>query len=199
MNPFLKKLPYWILVVAAFALLAVSGCKDNPADPGEDNEQELITSVTLNLTELDAAGNPTATIVSVNFKDPDGPGGTAPTIGTLTLKAGKNYKGTIKLLDETKNPAEDIAAEIKREADAHQFFYTPKDGIVGRVTVTITDRDSRNLPLGLEYNLAVTAGAAASGKLNVVLSHYQPASKKNGTTRSDESDVDIDFPVNITN
>jgi hypothetical protein len=199
MNPFSKKLSYWILIAAAVALLAISGCKDNPADPGDDNEQELITSVTLNLTELDAAGNPTATIVSVNFKDPDGAGGVAPTIGTLTLKAGKNYKGTIALLDESKNPAEDITAEVKQEADAHQFFYTPKEGIAGRVTVTITDKDSRNLPLGLQYNVAVTAGAAVSGKLNVVLSHYEPASQKNGTTRSDESDIDIDFPVNITN
>lgn len=199
MNPFLKKSPFWILILIAFALVAITGCEDNPADPDDDNEQELITSVTLNLTELDAAGNPTATTASVNFKDPDGTGGVAPTIGTLTLKAGKNYKGTIALLDESKNPAASISDEVKDEAEAHQFFYTAKDGAVGRLTVTITDKDANNRPVGLEYNVAVSAGANTTGKLNVVLSHYDPASKKDGVTRSDESDIDIDFTVNITN
>ncbi len=198
MNTFIKK-AHWLLMLTAFALIAVTGCEDNPADPGDDNEQELITSVTLNLTELDAAGNPTATTVSVNFKDPDGTGGVAPTIGSLTLKAGKNYKGTIALLDETKNPAESITAEVKAEAEAHQFFYTAKDGAVGRLAVTITDKDANNRPVGLEYTVAISAGANATGKLNVVLSHYDPASKKDGVTRSDESDIDIDFTVNIAN
>ncbi len=52
--------------------------------------------------------------------------------------------------------------------------------------------------MGLEYTVTVTAGAAASGTLNVVLSHFD-AAPKDGVNRSDESDVDIDFPVNITN
>ena len=198
MNAFIKK-TYRLLTLTAFALIAVIGCEDNPADPGDENEQELITSVTLNLIELDAAGNPTATAVSVNFKDPDGTGGTAPTIGTLTLKAGKNYKGTIALLDETKNPAESITDEVKAEAEAHQFFYTAKDGAIGRLAVTSTDKDANNRPVGLEYAVVVSAGANAIGKLNVALSHYEPASKKDGVTRSDESDIDIDFTVNITN
>jgi len=120
--------------------------------------------VTLNLTELDAACNPTATTVSVNFKDPDGSGGMAPTIGTLSLKAGKNYKGTIALLDESKNPVANISDEVKDEAEAHQFFYTAKEGAVGRLTVTITDKDANNRPVGLEYNVAVSAGANATGK-----------------------------------
>lgn len=199
MNIFFKKSQLCLLLVVAFGLIVISGCKDNPADPDDDNEQELITSVTLTLTELDAAGNPTSTVATVNFKDPDGSGGAAPTIGTLTLKQGKNYSGTIKLLDETKTPAEEITVEVGSEKDAHQFFYTAKEGAVGRVTVTILDKDSRNLPVGLQYRVAVSAGAVVAGKLNVVLSHYEPASKKDGTTRSDESDIDIDFPVSVVN
>lgn len=199
MNTLFKKTPLLLLIFAVFALLVTSGCEDNPAKPEEPNEQELITSVTLNLTELDAAGNATATTVSVNFKDPDGTGGVAPTIGALALKAGKNYKGAIALLDETKNPVSNISDEVKDEAEAHQFFYTSKDGAVGRLTVAITDKDANNRPVGLEYTVAVSAGANATGKLNVVLSHYDPASKKDGVTRSDESDIDIDFTVNITN
>ncbi len=123
----------WLWTLAALSLIVTLGCEEkNPAEPEEENEQELITTVTMTLTELDAAGNPTATVVTVNFKDLDGDGGAAPTIGTLTLKAGTNYRGTIALLNESVNPAENITEEIEDEADAHQFFYTPEGGIAGR-------------------------------------------------------------------
>jgi hypothetical protein len=180
--------------VAALAAVAfiTGGCsEDNPAKPKDENPQELITKVTLTLTP--AGGGAAVTVV---FSDPDGDGGTAPTIGTLTLKAGTTYTGTIELLDETKDPDENITEEVEEESDVHQFFYTPEGGIVGRVTVNITDTDANNLPVGLEYTVAVTAGAAANGTLNVVLGHYDEA-PKDGTTRSDESDIDIDFPVSI--
>jgi hypothetical protein len=183
----------WLFIVAALSLIVVIGCKeDNPAKPEPVNPQELITKVMLTLTP---AGGGAA--VTVTFNDPDGDGGNAPTIGTLTLKAGTTYNGTIELLDETKSPADTITAEVEEESDAHQFFYTPEGGIVGRVTVTILDMDSKNLPVGLQYRVAVSAGAAVSGSLNVVLSHYD-AKPKDGVNRSDESDIDIDFPVNVT-
>ena len=176
-----------------FTLVSV-GCKeDNPAAPAPANPQELITKVILTLTE-----NGTTNTTSATYNDPDGDGGNAPTIGTLTLKAGTTYNGVIELLDETKSPADTITAEVEEESDVHQFFYTPEGGILGRVAVSITDTDANNLPVGLEYMVTVTAGAAANGTLNVVLSHYD-ASPKNGTTPSDESDLDIDFPVSITN
>ncbi len=180
----------WTLALAAVAFLS-GGCEDDPASPKPENPQELITKVTLTLTP---AGGGTA--VTVVFSDPDGDGGTAPTIGTLTLKAGTTYTGTIELLDETKDPDENITEEVEEESDVHQFFYTTEGGIVGRVTVAITDLDANNLPVGLEYTVTVTAGAAANGTLNVVLGHYDEA-PKDGVTRSDESDIDIDFPVNI--
>ena len=68
--------------------------------------------------------------------------------------------------------------------------------LASRITVTITDTDGNNLPVGLEYTVAVSAGAAATGSINVVLGHYDD-SPKDGTTRSDESDIDIDIPITI--
>ncbi|MEZ4696908.1 MAG: hypothetical protein R2832_10875 [Rhodothermales bacterium] len=62
--------------------------------------------------------------------------------------------------------------------------------------MAITDTDENSLPVGLEFTVTVSSGAAATGTLNVVLSHYDDV-VKNGTTRSDESDIDIDFPVTI--
>lgn len=186
----------WALIFT-LPLLMFWGCEDNPANPGNGNEQELITTVTLTLTE-----NGTSNTVTATFRDLDGDGGAAPTIGTLTLKAGSTYTGSIKLLDESKNPPEDITAEVEEEADAHQFFYTPQGELAGRLTVTITDKDGKNLPLGLAFTAAVSAGPAVAGSaansLNIVLSHFDEV-VKNGVDPSDESDVDINIPVTITN
>lgn len=183
---------------AMLLLLAFVACKEeSPSDPGNGNDQELITKVILTLTE-----NGTSNVVTATFNDPDGDGGTAPTIGSLTLKAGSAYTGKIELKDESKNPAEDLTEEVKEEADAHQFFYTPQGALAGRITVTITDKDNKNLPVGLEFAVAVSAGAAVTGSaansLNVSLSHFE-GTAKNGTSRSAETDVEINFPVNVTN
>lgn len=186
----------WALIFTLPALM-FWGCEDDPTNPENGNEQELITTVTLTLTE-----NGTSNTVTATFRDLDGDGGAAPTIGTLTLKAGSTYTGSIELLDESKTPAEDITAEVEEEADAHQFFYTPQGDVAGRLTVTVTDKDANNLPLGLAFTVAVSAGPAVTGSaansLNIVLSHFDEVAK-NGTDPSDESDVDIDVPVTITN
>lgn len=185
-----------ILLLLLPVLLLWSCKEDNPTNPDNGNEQELITTVTLSLTE-----NGTSNVVSATFKDLDGDGGTAPTIGMLTLNAGSTYTGKVELLDESKNPAEDITKEVKEEAEAHQFFYTPQGALAGRLTVTITDKDSNNLPVGLEFTVAVSAGGAVTGSatnsLNVALSHFDNT-PKNGADRSDESDIDINIPVTIT-
>lgn len=185
-----------ILLLLLPVLLLWSCKEDNPTNPDNGNEQELITTVTLSLTE-----NGTSNVVSATFKDLDGDGGAAPTIGTLTLNAGSTYTGKVELLDESKNPAEDITEEVKEEAEAHQFFYTPQGALNGRLTVTVTDKDSNNLPVGLEFTVAVSAGGAVTGSatnsLNVVLSHFDNT-PKNGADRSDESDIDINIPVTIT-
>lgn len=185
------------MLLLLLPVLLLWSCKeDNPTNPDNGNEQELITTVTLSLTE-----NGTSNVVSATFKDLDGDGGAAPTIGTLTLNAGSTYTGKVELLDESKNPAEDITEEVKEEAEAHQFFYTPQGALNGRLTVTVTDKDSNNLPVGLEFTVAVSAGGAVTGSatnsLNVVLSHFDNT-PKNGADRSDESDIDINIPVTIT-
>ncbi len=186
------------LLSAMIILLAFAACKeDNPSNPGGGNEQELITKVILTLTETGASN-----VVTATFNDPDGDGGIAATITPMSLKAGSAYTGKIELKDESKNPVVDIAAEVKGEAEAHQFFYTAQGALAGRVTVTITDKDSNNLPVGLEFTVDVNAGVAVTGSatnsLNTALSHFD-TTPKNGASRSSETDVEINFPVNITN
>ena len=91
---------------------------------------------------------------------------------------------------------EDITEEIEEEADEHQFWFTPAGGVSDRVTVSIDDLDSNGFPVGLEFTVTVTEGAAATGTMQVVLSHYDEG-PKDGVSLSDESDFDIVFPVEI--
>ncbi len=174
-----------------FLLLSATlivGCdSDDPDDEGP-GEEELITTVTVTLTPNGGGQNVTAVA-----NDPDGDGA-AFTIGDINLTAGTTYTGSITISDDING--EDITEEIEEEDDEHQLWYTASGGAADRVTVTINDMDGNGLPLGLDFTLEVSAGADASGTMNIVLSHYDEG-PKDGVTRSDESDFDLNFPVNI--
>ncbi len=177
-----------IYAILILATLFIGACDSEAPDPGGAGEEELITTVTLTLTP--ESGDD---VVTATFNDPDGDG-LNPSIGTLNLKANTVYSGIIALLDDANG--EDITAEVEEEADDHQLWYTPGGTAADRITVTITDQDSNNLPVGLTFTLAVSDGPEASASLNVVLSHYD-AAPKDGVTRSSESDIDIIFPIAI--
>ena len=167
---------------------AVSACDSDDPDDDGPGEEELITRVTVTLTP---AGGGNAVVATAN--DPDGDGSNFQ-IETMTLAANTTYTGMITVTDEINN--EDITEEVEEEADEHQFFYIPGGGVADRVTVTYDDTDGNGLPLGLEFTVAVSDGAAASGTMQVVLSHYDEG-PKDGVNQSDESDVDITFPLEI--
>ena len=166
--------------------LFLTACDSTEPDEGA-GEEELITRAVLTL--VDSQSNP----MMVTATDPDGDG-TNFQIDTINLTAGETYSGSIGFFDDINGEA--ITPEIEEEDDEHQLFYTPGGGAVGRVVVTVNDQDGNGLPVGLDFTVAVSAGAAASGTLNVVLSHYDDE-PKNGTDRSDETDIDVTFPVNI--
>ncbi len=187
MNHLLKSTSFVSLFLVMALLIVLPGCDSGEPDDGA-GERELITRVTLTLTPM-AGGTPIEAVA----EDPDGDGANL-TIDPIQLVPGTTYLGTIELYDGVND--EDITAEVEEEADEHQFWYTAEGGIAGRVTVAVTDTDANGLPLGLAFTVTVTAGDAASGTLNVVLSHYDEG-PKNGTDRSDESDIDIDFPVTL--
>ncbi len=171
------------------AFIVSCGDDDNPAAPGEENPQEQITTVTLSLSS--ASDN-----LTVQWQDLDGAGGNAPVIETLSLKTGIVYTGTIELRDDINE--EDITGEIEEEADEHQFFYTVSGDVTGQISITITDTDSNDLPVGLEFTVEVTAEAGLTGMLNIILGHFDDV-VKDGTTLSPETDVDVDIDIIITN
>lgn len=168
------------------ALLLLAGCDStDPVDEGA-GEEELITRITLTLTGDGQTWNVTAS-------DPDGDGAN-PIIETLELASGTVYTGTIGVFDDVNSL--DVGAEIAEEADEHQFFFTPSGPDAQRLTVLATDSDTNGLPVGLSFRLEVSAGGAGTAALQVVLSHFDDA-PKDGVTRSDETDIDITFPVVI--
>jgi len=173
-----------LLVAAPFFV----SCDDDGDGPTPDDSNEQITTVRYVLTPTTGTGS----AITVEYRDPDGDGGTSPTIGNLTLAPNTTYTGRLTLLDETKSPAEDITKEIQDESDEHLFVFTPTGT---NVTVTITDRDAKNLPIGLQTQVVTGAANATgtTGNLRVALRH-QPGTK-DGTPTSGDTDVEVNFPT----
>ena len=178
-----------ILVLGAVALF--QSCKKDkdevatPAPPA--NESEVIT--TLRITFTDSAN--TADVRTAEFRDPDGPGGVAyDRFDTIRLDSNRTYFATILLLNETASPVDTISNEVLDEADEHLFCFTPSGT---SASVTVTDRDGNNLPIGLQSTWITTS--AGSGTMNVSL-HHQPGIK-NGDCALGETDVEVLFVVEI--
>jgi hypothetical protein len=174
----------YFLLAASVALLGIQSCKKDDHDDHDHDENELITTVKISLTP---ASGP---VVSAKWKDltPNEPSGQM--VDTLKLDSGMVYTGKVELLDETKTPAVDISAEVKKEANEHLFVYKQVVETPKIVEVVITDKDSKNLPVGLEFTF--TAINKGTGKLNVVLKH-QPG-EKNGTPGPGDEDVNVEIP-----
>lgn len=184
-------LPLYLL---AFVMLVLSGCDSNEPDEGA-GEEEFITRVVLTLTPQGGG-----TAVTAVASDPDGDG-TNIQFTTLSLRAGTTYTGALTFFDDLND--EDVTEEIEEEDDAHRVFYTPGGGVASRLAVTVTDRDENGLPVGLDFTVAVSAGAAATGTLNLQLAHYDGVDKRASDTAQNrpgtETDIDVTFPVAIAN
>lgn len=183
------------LACSALVVLMVSGCRPatDPATKDKELEEVLPNVVRLNL----ASANPAETVSATWRSTSTAKNTVTPVqIDTLRLTAGRTYTGTITAINDLKTPNVNLNEDYLKHAEEHQFFYIASVGAPNRVTFTITDRDKNNLPLGLTFNVAVSTGASVRGTLNVVLGHYDDV-KKDGTTRSPETDIDITFPVVI--
>ncbi len=181
------KSKFKILAMSAFlAIGSISACSNDDEPLPEVNEEELITTLQLRFTNTTDA----ADVKTYTAKDLDGDGGAAPVISPITLSANKTYTLEVsQLLNETSSPADNILAEVNEESADHLFVFKP----TGNLTVTATDKDVNNLPIGVS-NTAVT-GAAGSGNLRVILKH-QPDTK-NGTEVSGTTDADFTFNMII--
>lgn len=176
----------WILGLALATVMA--GCKGSDPEP---EENEFISTVQVTFTPA-GGGSP----ITASWKDLDGDGGMAPTVTPLNLAANTTYTVAVKFLNETVSPVDDITKEVEEEADEHLVVFTPAPANL--LQFTITDRDSRNFPIGLASR-AVTTGAG-TGNLQVVLRHQPPVNGqpiKNGSPTLGSTDADVTFGVTI--
>lgn len=172
-------------------LALISACRDKADDPKKNEENELITKVHLHLIPE----NDSSRFVHAEWidKTPDDDAGRS--VDTLRLDTSTVYLGEIELEDETKNPSVDITEEVAAEKDDHLFIYkqNPLESSI-RFLVEPTDRDSKNLPVGLKFKLT-TKNLQGNSSLQIILKH-QPGTK-DGTAGPGDTDLDIWFPVKI--
>ena len=170
------------------ALLTFSACDDHDHEP-HDHEGELITTMTLTMTPQ-SGGTP----ITATFRDVDGVGGQPPvmTPAQVTLNANTLYNTKITVLDES-NGTKDLTAEIKQEGNEHELFFVPSPADL--LTVTKTDRDTNNRPIGLEST--IQTGTAKSGTLRVVLKHQPGLKSATSTISTGETDADVTYNITV--
>lgn len=184
------KFKYFLPVTILAVMLVFTSCKKDDPDP--PNQEEIITTVNYTLTPTSGG-----TTVVMTFQDLDGDGPNTPIISGGTLVAGETYSGSLELLNETENPAEDITTEIMDEDDEHQFFFS---STVTGLSIAYNDQDGNGNPVGLLSTL--TTGAAATGTVTIILLH-EPVKTASGVSGGDptnaegETDIEVTFPVNV--
>ena len=180
----MKFLKYALL---ASTLIFASCSDDDDNTPDPVNDEEVITTLTVTLD----SGSDT---VVMQYQDLDGDGSNAAVVTVSgSLNANTIYDGSIVLLNETEDPAENITEEVEEEDLDHQFFYTVGSGL--NVTTDYADADSMGNPLGLSFIL--TTSEASSGALTFTLRH-EPNKPNDGLeTAGGETDIDVTFDVTV--
>lgn len=173
------------LVIVLISVVSFSSCDRN--DPEPVNEEEVITTVEVTLTPV-GGGEP----VVLKFLDEDGEQGSIAPVITVSgpLQASSRYAGTIRFLNETSSPTEDISEEVREEGTDHLICFDPSQNIV----ITYGDTDDNGLPLGLATSWLT--GDAGTAEVSVSLRH-QAGTKTGDCPGVGETDVEVTFNLNI--
>jgi len=184
-----------LLPFALIAVLSFNSCSSDDSTSQPVNEEEVITTVTVTLTP-EGGGTP----VVLTSRDLDGDGPDAPVItSTGSIVALTSYNGTVSLLNELANPADNISLEVEEEGDEHQFFFSATAGLSG--TFAYADQDANGDPIGLAFKFTAS-GNPQSGNLTVILRHEPNKAGANVaggdiTNAGGETDVQVTFPVTV--
>lgn len=177
------------VIAASFMCLALVAC-DNDDDVSEPvNEEELITTVRVELTPM---GGGTPIVLQSQDLDDDGPNAPVETVSG-SLNANTTYTGTVQVLNESETPSENITLEVIEESDEHQFFFTAAGGL--NVSTIYGDFDGDGNPLGTM--ITVATGDASTGSYTVTLRH-EPTKPNTGLADAGgETDIASTFQVTI--
>jgi hypothetical protein len=168
-------------------LLAVTicflfSCKKDPAPTPE----EVITTVEWTFKNV-----ATSNIVTFVLEDLDGDGGQNPSIDTIKLAKNTIYEASVRFLDKTKTPIDDITTEVAAESDVHLVTFS---AATGGLQIEYLDQDGNGKPVGLKTKL--TTGAAGANAWTLIL-HHEPTDKNSLSNPGGETDVEATFPVII--
>ena len=177
------------LSTAIFATALIFSCSsDDDSTPEPVLEEEVITTMTITLTADGQAD------VILQTQDLDGDGPDLPVV-TVSGDLSENtmYSGSIVLLNETEDPAENITEEIEEEALEHQFFYTIGNGL--NAETDYNDADSDGNPIGLDFVLSTNS--VSSGSITFTLRH-EPTKPNTGLEDAGgETDIEATFDIAI--
>ncbi|TYP99148.1 hypothetical protein C7447_102467 [Tenacibaculum adriaticum] len=179
-----------ILLIAFLSLITLASCSDDDNNPLPVNEEEVITTLEVTLTN----GTTTVTLLSTDL-DGDGPNDPVVSVSG-NFEKGMTYDGVLKLLNETESPAENITEEVEEEALDHQFFYSTTNSIA---TFAYSDEDTDGNPIGIEFKMTASADAG-NGKVTFTLRH-EPNKNASGvkdgdiTNAAGETDIEVTFDV----
>jgi hypothetical protein len=180
------------IVILAFIVSIFTACSDTD-DPEVINEEEVITTVRATLVPQNGG-----TEITLESRDLDGDGPNAPVISVSgNFDASTTYDATLKVLNETESPADDITLEILEEDEEHQFFFSFTNDIA---TATYNDQDSNGDPIGVHFNLLT--GTANTGSFTITLRHEPNKSADNVNTGNitnagGETDVQVTFEITV--
>jgi hypothetical protein len=157
------------------------------------NEDKFITTLTLTFSPEGGGDHKT-----FSFRDTDGPDGEQPTISADSLDQNTVYNVSIVVLNESRDPVEDITEKIREENKEHQFFFDITGGV--SLTYAYADVDEDGNPVGLQTEFS--AGLASQGIMTVILRH-KPDKNAPGVSDGNiilaggETDIEVTFNVII--
>jgi len=165
---------------------STQGCKETENPPPPTNEEELITTLKVELKDT-----LTGEQYSFYFRDSDGEGGNPPEQwDTIKLRSNSFYQCSIKFLNESnKNAIVNITDEIEKEKKDHVICLIPS---VVNIQINRTDSDG-TFPVGLSSTWKT--GAPGEGHVTITLKHQEGI--KNGTCDLGETDVEVKFAAKI--
>jgi len=177
--------------------------EDDPSAPPCENEEEIITDVTLTFAPV--AGGDT---VVVTAQDPDGEGPMdLQIVDQIELLESTEYTLSIELLNAIEG--EDITEEISEEDEEHMFFFAWTDDVFdspngdGNIDnredpVNYNDEDEDGLPVGLSTSwTAACVDENISGEFRVVLKHQPDIKSATSTFEDGGTDVDLTFDISV--
>jgi len=183
-------------------LFVTTSCSDND-EPAVVNEEEVITKVTIQVTNLSDSSTSIYTF-SVephdhsddddNADDDDHADGDHMEI---ELASNSSYLFEFKVLNDTDpNNVENVTLEVIDEADSHQVFYEILDSSITIEAADDDTFDSNSNPVMLKTIWTTTTATVADVEAFLL---HEPTSKI-GTTRDDfggSADVEIDFEAHV--